>query len=350
MNIDYLIVGQGLAGSVLSRELIGRGARVLVVDRDEETTSSKVAAGLVNPAPGPRFTIDSAKIDRLNAARRFYWDFEEETEGRFFHHVRFARLFRDEEEKAAWRRAMDRDGSRLPEVCEPLEIDEDRWNAPLGGVEIRDGGWLDAPAFLEAIRQWLLERAAYAIGTVKHEEVEIESDGRARWKNVTAGKIVFAEGWKANRNPWFDRIPMDPVAGDILSVQIPDLASQRHILQRGQWLIPIGRGRFRTGSNYRRDFSENPLSESGRRELEKGLSSLTPLPADTLEHRAAIRPVMRRGQVCMGIHPDEESIALFNGLGSKGALEAPWHATRLADHFLENRPLPPDTDLRDLLD
>ncbi|QLH32628.1 MAG: FAD-binding protein [Cyclobacteriaceae bacterium] len=37
MMIDYLIVGQGLAGSCLAWQLVQRGKRVIVIDKPEKT-------------------------------------------------------------------------------------------------------------------------------------------------------------------------------------------------------------------------------------------------------------------------------------------------------------------------
>ncbi|HBA65740.1 MAG TPA: FAD-dependent oxidoreductase, partial [Methylococcaceae bacterium] len=53
MDIDFLIVGQGLAGSLLAFELIQRNAQVMVVD-DGRENASEVAAGLINPVTGIR--------------------------------------------------------------------------------------------------------------------------------------------------------------------------------------------------------------------------------------------------------------------------------------------------------
>ncbi len=51
---DFLIVGQGLAGSLLAWELMQRGAKVLIVDNGMPN-ASQVAAGLINPITGMRF-------------------------------------------------------------------------------------------------------------------------------------------------------------------------------------------------------------------------------------------------------------------------------------------------------
>ena len=46
---DTLIVGQGLAGSLLSMALLERGEEVLIADDDRSVVCSRVAAGLFHP-------------------------------------------------------------------------------------------------------------------------------------------------------------------------------------------------------------------------------------------------------------------------------------------------------------
>ena len=46
---DVILIGQGLAGTVLSEVLAARGLRVVIYDVPKEGRASHVAAGLVNP-------------------------------------------------------------------------------------------------------------------------------------------------------------------------------------------------------------------------------------------------------------------------------------------------------------
>lgn len=343
MKTDFLIVGQGLAGSLLAWQLIQRGKRVLVVDRDEEITSSKVAAGLVTPISGQRFKLPQGLPDRLAFARQFYWDAEETTGVTFFHHNRIARLFRSSEEKKSW--DEQEESRERNEYVAPLDLPSGVANAPYGGFEMKRGGWLDVPCFLEATRQWLLERASYAIGSVDSQEVEA-GPSNIRWKNVEAEGVVFAEGWKASANSFFDWLPMNPAAGDILTLRIPGLDLGGKILNNGKWLLPIGGELFKVGSNYRHDFESEAPSPAARVEFEDHVRTLLDRPIETVKHECAIRPIIRRSQVFAGRHPTHRNVILFNGLGSKGVLNGPWHADRLAAHLIENAPLPENVDLR----
>ena len=55
MHVDYLIVGQGIAGTVLSYTLLEKGKTALVIDKNQAQTSSKVATGICNPITGRRW-------------------------------------------------------------------------------------------------------------------------------------------------------------------------------------------------------------------------------------------------------------------------------------------------------
>ena len=71
MDVDFLIIGQGLAGSALAIELLGRGKRVLVVDRMDQRSSSRVAAGLITP-----LKINDGWIRTIDTDREFGWQID----------------------------------------------------------------------------------------------------------------------------------------------------------------------------------------------------------------------------------------------------------------------------------
>ena len=50
--LDFVIIGQGLAGTTLAWQLKWQGLRGVIVDRDDRTSASRVAAGLMTPATG----------------------------------------------------------------------------------------------------------------------------------------------------------------------------------------------------------------------------------------------------------------------------------------------------------
>lgn len=345
MKVDAIIVGQGLAGSLMAWHLLRGNLRVLVVDRDEAVTSSKVAAGLLTPLTGSRFNLSDAVIERLNYALNFYWELENDNGGQIFHHQKIARLFRNQKEKQAWEERLSQDPSRFEEFHDPLGALHDSIEAPEGGFEMKRGGWLDVPQFLEMTRQHLLERLSYAIGDVSADQVSITDSG-VRWKNVEASKIIFCEGWMGNQNRFFDWITMHSALGEILDLKIPSLETENRIINRGGWMIPKGDGIFRAGSTYQHDFDRIEPSNEGEAEVIQKMRSITTAPIEVIGRHAAVRPIIKRSQVFMGIHPEYSSVAFLNGLGSKGVMNGPYYASRLAQHLFMNNPLPPEADIR----
>ena len=55
MQVEYLIVGQGICGTMLSWFLHKQGKTFLVIDDNNENSSSKIAAGIINPVTGRRY-------------------------------------------------------------------------------------------------------------------------------------------------------------------------------------------------------------------------------------------------------------------------------------------------------
>jgi glycine/D-amino acid oxidase-like deaminating enzyme len=49
--------------------------------------------------------------------------------------------------------------------------------------------------------------------------------------------------------------------------------------------------------------------------------------------------------VALGRHPAHPGVAVFNGLGSKGALQAPLYARMLVEHLLDGAPLEESVDV-----
>jgi glycine oxidase len=65
-----------------------------------------------------------------------------------------------------------------------------------------------------------------------------------------------------------------------------------------------------------------------------------------VDHRAAVRPIICESRALIGRHPARENLAFFNGLGSKGSLHAPYFASQLAAHLVDQAPLEDFCDLR----
>ena len=101
-QIDFIIVGQGLAGSALALQLLKRNKKILVIDRITTNSPSRIAVGLFNPITG-RHMIKTWMADELFPyLHRFYQEAEALTQTRFFYPASLYRPFATIEEQNEW--------------------------------------------------------------------------------------------------------------------------------------------------------------------------------------------------------------------------------------------------------
>ena len=62
--IDYLIVGQGIAGTLTAFQLLERNKKICIIDDGNKTSSSSVAAGMINPVTGRKY-VKSWMIEKI---------------------------------------------------------------------------------------------------------------------------------------------------------------------------------------------------------------------------------------------------------------------------------------------
>src|SRR5580704_16086454 len=96
---DFIVVGQGLAGTTLAWQLHRRGFRVMVVDRESGNSASRVAAGLITPVTGKRLAKSWRLDEVFPAAVAFYHWVEAQTGHKYFKQRPSLRLFQDEAER-----------------------------------------------------------------------------------------------------------------------------------------------------------------------------------------------------------------------------------------------------------
>lgn len=346
---DTLIIGQGLAGSALAWHLIEQGERVCVVDDGHRSSSSMVAAGLINPLAGMRFNLRPQVPDWLRAAEQWYAKLEEHFGSVFYHPVSMLRLFRSEKQRRFYDRRLDDAectdliGRTFTGIDCPEAI-----AAPHGGFVQNRTGYVDLPRLLDALREWL--RAHNAL-----HQMTVDADGiRPGSKTVTvndlsARRLVFCDGARVRENPWFDWLPLTPDKGEILDLNDSDW-QPRHIINGAHWLVPLADGQLRFGATHEHTQLNNTPTTAARADLLAGFRLLCPdrMNVAVVAHRAGIRPATSDRYPFVGMHPQQPLLWIFNGFGARGALSIPWYARCLSNHMHNGSTLPVEADIRRL--
>ena len=344
MKVDVIIVGQGLAGSLLAWQLIQKQLRVVVMDDHHHGSSSLVAAGLVNPISGKRL-LKSWNVDRcLPAALRTYRSMEGFFNRPLYHEMPVLRLFDSPQQRDLWKhRRSEPEYQRY--FANALESDPGCLN-DYGGCYVRHSGYLNTRELLAGIKTFLQRQDSFIATDIRYDEIRLLPDA-VIYQDVWANHLVFCEGHRISRNPWFSGLPLQPAQGEILSLKVSKPVPQ-YIVNRGKWLLPVAPDRVKVGATFQWQPIDGEPTLQGKQELLAAyrLLSKTDSTCQVVDHECGVRPGTRDKQPFIGMHPRYPQLGVFNGFGAKGALWIPYYAEKFADVLTGSTRLPQETDIR----
>jgi len=327
-KVDYLIVGQGLAGSCLALEFEKRNKTFLIIDNPQPNSASKVAVGLFNPITGKTNQPTWRATEIFKALRAFYREAEKTLQSKFLTELPIYRPFLSSEEQMKWPAESNAWiskvslSSRFPDLL----------NDPFGGIEVRNCGFLKAPAFLKAIRHWLTGKENLMEENFDYSE--LLPGNKIRYKNIETSHIIFCEGTEISVNPFFNWVPVKKLKGEILIVKTK-LPSDV-IVNRGAFAVPANEpGTYLIGSTYHHD-STPGNTDSGIKQLIDNAKKIIKNELEITGQNWGHRPTTPDRRPMLGTHPKHGNICIFNGLGTKGVSLAPFFAVHLAD-WLEGK-------------
>ena len=359
MRVDYLIVGQGLAGSALALALRGRGATVFVVDREDSWSASRVAAGLVTTLAGRSMNPGMVQKEALSCAYGWYQALEKRWGEKILHQLPILRLY----ENSTQREKLAKKQGRVAEWLADLNasLDPVMWHAEHGGFMMRQTGRLDTPLYLELVREELEKEQAYRVAEFREDELVVV-ETHCQWRDVEARSVILCQGAfglgrglgrclevssgqkkgqgevHSSVPSLFADIPHRSAKGDILTIHAPSL-DESQILNRNGWMIPLGEGLWRCGATYLWDNLDEKLRDSGRRAVEEKIQALTSADYTIVDHQVGVRPIIRQSQPVIATHQQHHRVHFFNGLGSKGVMYAPLVAQHFAEVLEKGEPI-----------
>lgn len=341
MKVDFLIIGQGLAGSLLAWELIQHNCKILVIDNGSEN-ASLCAAGLINPITGMRFVKSSQLEILLPAAKSCYQQLSQFFQQDFYIEKNMLRIFKSEKERYNAQKRL-HDGNYSAYLGEINNTD--KFTAPFGIIEQYQTAYLLTQPLLSALKQFLIETQRYQQLDFDYSEIILEP--KLRWRDIEIKQLIFCEGYKLSQNPWFCKLPLQPAKGEILTLEYTKSLPDK-IFNYGHWLIPLGGDLYRTGATFETVQLDTLCTDAAKNQL---LNSLHPIFPDTqtaklVKHQANIRPCTLDKQPFIGCHPRYAQLAVFNGFGAKGSLQIPYYAQHFADYLLKNQPLDSWVDIQ----
>ena len=341
---DFIIVGQGICGTFLSCYLLKEGKDVLVIDKPDASSASRIASGIINPVTGRRI-VKTWLIDELIPFCKIaYKEIGDVVNTSLIRQCNVLDFFATLQMKEAFE-------SRIQEEPELLNITKTtseqealfRFNYGIG--EINPCYVTDIQTLLLLWRKQLQKR-----GAIWEEEFEFEqlqmNDNEVTYKNVRAKKIIFCDGVAGAGNCYFQKLPFAFNKGEALLVHIPGLP-QSNIYKQGINIVPWKeKDLFWIGSNYVWDYKDLQPTEAFRKKTEDQLKYWLRLPFSVADHLASERPANVERRPFAGLHPLHPAIGILNGMGTKGCSLAPYFAHQLVQHLLYNTPIEPLADVK----
>lgn len=334
--MHYLIIGQGLAGSLLAHRLEEQGVTFKIMDSGINE-SSRIAAGIINPIVFRRVTKSWMVDECMEEAVQYYLSLEKKLAEDFLFSRTIRRAFSSEQEIDSWKKK-----SETPEfnnyISHPDETTEipDYLNAPFGNGIVNSAFYVDAKKFIDANTAYFKKKGVLIRDEFDYSKI-IKSGCNIDGEHFD--RVVFCEGYRGLSNPFFNDLPLTATKGQILELKIEGIVNKNEILNRKCFLLQMEDGSFKSGATYEWDSPNTKITEEARIELCEKLEGLINLKFEVTGQEAGVRPTTNDRRPLMGVHKEQNKLFIFNGLGAKGYLLGPILSKNMAEYLVLDLPL-----------
>lgn len=330
MKVDYIIVGLGLAGIAFAETLFKNHKTFVVFDNCSQQASI-VAGGMYNSVTLKRYTPVWLAKEQLAVALPFYKSLEEKFNIKLDYKVQDARVLSSVEEQNNWFTASDKPALSNELSTELVTNNNKALKAPFKLGMLKNTGRIDTALLSKTYKKHLLDSGLLYEQSFKYAELVIKEDS-VEYKTISARKIVFCEGFGMKKNPFFKDLPMQESKGELLIIKAPKLKID--FLAKGPvFVMPLGADLYKVGATFNWNDKTNLTTEAGKNELLVKLKSFVNTDFEINKQLAGVRPTVKDRKPLLGTHHQYKNIAIFNGLGTRGVMIAPYAAPFLFNHL-----------------
>ncbi|WP_031426000.1 NAD(P)/FAD-dependent oxidoreductase [Flavimarina sp. Hel_I_48] len=342
VEIDYIVVGLGLAGMAFCEQLTANHKEFLVIESGG-ASASRVSGGVYNPVILKRYTLPWEAEKLMDIAVPYYEQLTKKLQLNAMFPTPVLRLFSSAEDQNNWFEALDKPG--LSRFLSPKLERE-----PINGIDsifhygrVRETGRIDVPAVLDAYKAHLIQKKQWLDEVFEHEQIVIEND-HVMYKNYRARYIVFAEGYGVKKNPFFAKLPVVGNKGEYIFIKAEKLILDA-ALKSQFFIIPQGNQRFKVGATFNGKDKDNNPTQSAREEILLKLRKVLTCEFEVVDQEAGVRPTTGDRRPLLGKHPHYPNLALLNGLGTRGIMMSPYLAGLLYENLENGIKLPQTVDV-----
>ncbi len=265
----------------------------------------------------------------------------------FFVETPIFRIFKSVEEQNNWSVACDKKELQQFLSSEFIKNTDPAVNAPFGFGKVLGTAQIQTDILLSEYRNLLL-KANNLLAEVFQYNAVFQKENKVIYRNISAKKIIFAEGAQAVENPFFPKHTLIGNKGEYLIIKAPEL-KLKALLKGPVYVIPLGNDQYKVGATYSRDdYSINATNEAKEEILSK-LKTVINCPFQLIGHTAGVRPTTKDHRPLLGSLKENPNLIFFNGLGSRGFLMAPLLSEILFNYLENDIPLPKEMNITRML-
>jgi glycine/D-amino acid oxidase-like deaminating enzyme len=343
MQVDYLIIGQGICGTMLSWFLHREGKTFFVLDENNENTSSKIAAGIMNPVTGRRYAYTWMIDEVMPFAVQSYREIGAYLDISLVYEKSIIDFFPSPQMRNAFIDRLRENDTYLHAYPNQNHFNP-FFNYDFGCGEICPSYTVHLQLLLSTWRKKLLQLNAIRDEKFDFQALKVEKD-TILYQDITAHKIIFCDGADGVNNPWFQLLPYAPNKGEALIIECRDLLND-HIFKKGLMLAPLPEAdHYWVGSNYQWEYENDLPSQQFYQHATTILNGWLKQSYTVLAHKAAVRPATLERRPFVGFHPMFPAVGVLNGMGTKGTSLAPFFAHQIMQHLVYKFPVAPEADV-----
>lgn len=341
-KVDYIIVGQGLVGTWISYYAKAFGKNFIIINDPQTPSATSVASGVINPVTGRRI-VQTWMIDvLLPNALQAYTELGIQLNKTILKKAPVVLLHPSLQMKESFEYRLNHDNVYLS------PNNKTDWEAffktPFGTGQIDSSFWIDLNTMLSSWRKQLKDLGNYIETYFDIEDLIVHQD-HVTWKEYTANHIIFCDGNNSMQNKYFNKLPFAPNKGEALIVEIKGLPKE-NIYKQSISIVPWKEDLFWVGSNYEWTFKDNSPTETFKEKMIQALDNFLKVPYTIVDHITGIRPANTERRPFVGVHPSFPSIAICNGMGTKGCSLAPYFSKQLIEYIENGKAIDAEADIK----
>lgn len=317
---DYLIIGQGIAGSAFAWNLYLNDKSFLIIDSKEKNTASEAALGIYNPITGRRNSLTWNADKLFDTTEDFYLKIGNILGKKIISKKNIYRPFKTNRDLNDWN--IRAENTKFKKYIKKIDNK---------GILTSKSGYLDVLKYLTESRKYFKSHNRYIEKKVNSKNIMIE-DRKIVIGDINAKHVVMCIGINQNNLNLFSNLPLRPVSGNSILAEVNFNAT--HIVNNKISVINTSKNNVHAGSTY-----HNGFENMGTEKIEKQLKEIVQKKYKIKEYKFGVRPATRDRRPFVGRHSNIDNLYILNGLGSKGVSQSPYCSKELLNYIEFNKNL-----------